>query len=187
MLHARGDAAPARTGNRHGGLGVAPYNVYQAADGYVVLNCPGDHHFRAILAVMGRTELADDPRFASRGARVKNMQAVDDLIESWTKGVPRDEIARSMLAAKVPCSAVRKLSEVLVDENMHARGSLRWVDHPLLGRVVMPHSPLVFEGTTRCDLEPSLPLGASNDEIYGQWLGHTAEEIAALKADGVIT
>ena len=186
MLHARGEAAPARTGNRHGGLGVAPYNVYRAADGYVVLNSPGDHHFRAILAVMGRPELADDPRFISRGARVKNMEAVDELIESWTRGVARDDIARSMLAAKVPCAAVRKLAEVMVDENMHARGSLRWVDHPELGRVVLPHSPLVFEGTTPRDLEPSLPLGASNEEIYGNWLGHSAAEIAALKADGVI-
>ena len=37
MLHARGDAAPARTGNRHGGLGVAPYNAYESSDGYVVI------------------------------------------------------------------------------------------------------------------------------------------------------
>ena len=43
MLHSRGKEAPARTGNRHGGLGVAPYNVYKSTDGYVVLNCPGDH------------------------------------------------------------------------------------------------------------------------------------------------
>jgi len=54
MLHARGADAPARTGNRHGGLGISPYNVYPTTDGYVVLNAPGDHHFRAILEVMGR-------------------------------------------------------------------------------------------------------------------------------------
>ena len=57
MLHARGDAAPARTGNRHGGLGISPYNAYAAKDGFVVLNAPGDHHFRAILEVMGRADL----------------------------------------------------------------------------------------------------------------------------------
>src|SRR5512147_321686 len=44
---------------------------------------------------------------------------------------------------------------LLHDENMHARGSLQWVDHPTLGRVVLPHSPLVFEGTPRRPIEAS--------------------------------
>jgi CoA:oxalate CoA-transferase len=49
MHHASKGAGPSRTGNRHGGLGISPYNVYQTLDGYVVINAPGDHHFRAIL------------------------------------------------------------------------------------------------------------------------------------------
>jgi CoA:oxalate CoA-transferase len=61
MLHARGAMAPARTGNRHGGLGISPYNVYPTQDGFVVLNAPGDHHFRSILEVIGHPELKDDP------------------------------------------------------------------------------------------------------------------------------
>src|SRR6478672_8796466 len=106
MLHARGDAAPARTGNRHGGLGISPYNVYRTSDGYVVLNAPGDHHFRAILDVMGHAELKDDPRFVSRSARVENFAAVDALIETWTKTLTKNEVAQRMLAEKVPCAPV---------------------------------------------------------------------------------
>jgi CoA:oxalate CoA-transferase len=186
MLNARGDAAPERTGNRHGGLGVSPYNVYPTLDGYVVLNAPGDHHFRSILDVMGRSDLKEDPRFLTRSARVANFQAVDELIESWTKTLMKDEVARRMLAAKVPCAPVRNLREVMNDENMHARGSLQWIDHPTLGRVVLPHSPFVFEGTERRPLEPSLPLGGSNDDVFGHWLGHSEEELEALKHEGVI-
>ncbi len=186
MVHARGAEAPARTGNRHGGLGIAPYNAYATSDGYVVLNCPGDHHFRAVLDVMGRADLKDDPRFLTRSARVTHFAAVDELIENWTKTVTRDEVARRMLAAKVPCAPVRDLFEVMRDENMHARGSLQWIDHPDLGRVALPHSPLVFEGTPRRPIEPSLPLGASNDAVFGKWLGHSAKELAAYKAEGVI-
>jgi formyl-CoA transferase len=186
MLHARGADAPARTGNRHGGLGVSPYNVYKAADGYVVLNAPGDQHFRSILEVMGRSDLKDDPRFRTRTDRVRNIEVVDELIGSWTKGQSRDDIARRMLAMKVPCAPVRELSEVKVDENMHARGSLQWIDHPDLGRVVLPHSPLVFQGVARREIEPSLPLGARNEEIFGEWLGHSAAELDAYKAAGVI-
>jgi CoA:oxalate CoA-transferase len=92
-----------------------------------------------------------------------------------------------MLAAKVPCAPVRELSEVMVDENMHSRGSLQWVDHPELGRVVLMHSPLVFEGTARRPIEPSLPLGSSNAAVYGEWLGYTPQQLAEMKAEGVIS
>ncbi len=187
MLHARGKAAPARTGNRHGGLGVAPYNVYATSDGYVVLNAPGDHHFQAILEVMGRSELKDDARFLTRTSRVQNVEAVDELIEHWTRTLAKNEVAQRMLAAKVPCAPVRQLLEVMHDENMHARGSLQWIDHPELGRVVLPHSPLVFEGAERKPILPSLPLGASNEAVFGEWLGHSAQELAAYKAEGVIS
>ena len=186
MVHARGAAAPDRTGNRHGGLGIAPYNVYTTSDGYVVLNCPGDHHFRAVLDVMGRPDLKDDARFITRSSRVVNFAAVDQLIENWTKTQTKNEVADRMLTAAVPCAPVRDLVEVMNDENMHARGSLQWIDHPELGRVALPHSPLVFEGTERRPLEPSLPLGASNDAVFGAWLGHSEKELAVYKAEGVI-
>jgi len=186
MAHARGAAAPARTGNRHAGLGVSPYNVYPTMDGYVVLNAPGDRHFRATLDVMGRSDLKDDPRFLTRSTRVANFAAVDELIEGWTKTLTKNEVARRMLAARVPCAPVRNLSEVMHDENMHARGSLQWISHPELGPVVLPHSPLVFEGTERRPIVPSLPLGASNNAVFGDWLGHSEEDLAAYKAEGVI-
>ncbi len=186
MLHARGAAAPARTGNRHGGLGISPYNAYETSDGYVVLNAPGDHHFRAILDVMGRPELFDDPRFLTRSSRVMNFAAVDELIESWTRTLSRNEVAERMLAAAVPCAPVRDLTEVMNDENMHARGSLQWIDHPGLGRVVLPHSPLVFEGTERLPIAPSRSLGADNESVFGTWLGLSKRQLARLSKDGVL-
>lgn len=184
MLHARGREAPARTGNKHGGLGIAPYNAYRAADGWVVINCPGDRHFRAVLDIIGRSDLADDHGFATRAARVANMQAVDELLEAWTGGLPRDAIAEAMLKAGVPCGAVRDLAEVIEDRNMHARGSLQRIDHPELGPVVLPHSPMVFEGGERRPLEPSRPLGRDNEAVFGGWLGHSAAELAELAGRG---
>jgi CoA:oxalate CoA-transferase len=186
MLHARGAAAPSRTGNRHGGLGISPYNVYKASDGYVVINAPGDQHFRAILGVIGRMDLNDDPRFATRSARVANMVLVDEMLEAWTSLYPKDEVAGKLLAASVPCAPVRELSEVVVDRNMHERGSLQWIDHPELGRVVLPHSPLRFEGTPLLPLEPSVALGADNRRVFGEWLGHDDAELEELAAAGVI-
>lgn len=187
MLYARGDKAPARTGNRHGGLGISPYNVYPTTDGYVVLNCPGDHHFHAVLEVLGQPELKTDPRFVSRASRVEHFEAVDALIEAWTRTMRKQEVAQLMLERKVPCAPVRSLSEVMQDENMHARGSLQTIEHPQMGELVLPHSALVFEGLERMPIEPSRPLGACNDEVFGQWLGHSEAEIAQLRASGVIS
>jgi CoA:oxalate CoA-transferase len=186
MLHARGADAPSRTGNRHGGLGISPYNVYKTTDGYVVINAPGDQHFRSILGVMGRQDLKDDPRFTTRSARVVNMLAVDELLESWTSEHPKEEVAAKLLAAAVPCAPVRELSEVIVDKNMHERGSLQWFDHPELGRVVLPHSPLRFEGTPLLPLQASVALGTDNQHVFGDWLGHTDEELRELTKAGVI-
>jgi CoA:oxalate CoA-transferase len=186
MLHARGDAAPERTGNRHGGLGVAPYNCYKTQDGYVVVNAPGDHHWQSILQVIGREDLKDDERLKTRTARVVNYELVDELLESWTANKGRNEVAEAMLAKAVPCAPVRQLREVMNDANMLARGSLQVMDHPELGRVNVPHTPLNMIGLPRIPLEPSMGLGAMNDEIYGQWLGHSKEEIEVMKKEGVI-
>ncbi len=186
MLHARGDAAPARTGNRHGGLGISPYNAYAASNGYIVVNAPGDAHFRAILDVIGRPDLKDAPQFATRSARVANMQAVDDLLESWTSDHTKEDAAEQLLSAGVPCAPVRELSEVVLDRNMHARGSLQWVDHPDLGRVVLPHSPLRFHDIPPLPLQPSAPLGRDNDAVFGAWLGRSQDELDRLRDAGVI-
>jgi CoA:oxalate CoA-transferase len=186
MLHARGDAAPERTGNRHGGLGVAPYNAYQTLDGYVVVNAPADHHWRSICAVIGRPELADDPRLKTRTDRVMNFELVDELLSDWMKDQMRDAASQAMLARSVPCAPVRNLREVMNDKNMLARGSLQALDHPELGRINVPHTPLNIVGLPRIPLEPHKPLGASNDDIFGTWLGHSPEELEALKKEGVI-
>ena len=186
MLHARGESAPSRTGNKHAGLGISPYNAYKTKDGFVVLNAPNDHHFRAVLDVIGRADLKTDPRFVSRATRVANMAAVDELLESWSKNEMKHDVAKRMIEAVVPCAAVRTLKEVMNDENMHARGSLEWIDHPVMGRIVLPNSPLIFEGTPRRAIEPNVTLGASNEAVLGEWLGHSAEEVASFKAGGVI-
>eukprot|EP01037_Dinobryon_pediforme_P004274 gene4274-4324_t len=186
MHHASKGTGPSRTGNRHGGLGISPYNVYPTTDGYVVINSPGDHHFRAILTTIGRDDLIGDPRYATRTARVQHMHEVDALLEGWTSLNTKQVAADTMLAAGVPCAPVRGLGEVMQDENMHARGSLQWVDHPELGRVVLPHSPMRYEGSDMLALRPASRLGADGDTVYGEWLGRSPEELAERRARKVI-
>ena len=137
--------------------------------------------FRSI----GRADLKTDPRFVSRATRVANMAAVDELLETWSKTQMKHDVAKRMIDAGVPCAAIRTLKEVMNDENMHARGSLQWIDHPVMGRIVLPNSPLIFEGTPRLSIEPNVKLGDSNNAVLGEWLGRSKEELAKLKSAGV--
>lgn len=186
MYHNKGEDAPERTGNRHGGLGIAPYNAFPTKDGYIVVNAPADHHWQAILRVIGREDLKDDERLTTRESRVVHFELVDELIGTWAQSQTKDEAAEAMLAQTVPCAPVRKLGEVMNDRNMLARGALQSVDHPTLGQVNLPHTPLNMKGVPRIPIEPSQPLGAGNAEVYGEWLGLSEDEMERLKADGVI-
>ena len=72
------------------------------------------------------------------------------------------------------------------DPHLHQRGMLEWIDHPDLGRIVVPQSPLRFHEAGTVETTPSPRAGQHNQEIYGCWLGLASDEIAKLRADGVI-
>ena len=186
MYHGRGGKVPPRTGNRHGGLAEAPYNVYPAQDGYVAIICNNNRHFHALLAAMGREELKDDARFRDLKSRIANIDLVDDLVGKWTADVKREALTELLRTHRVPHAPVRDLEEVVNDPNMHARGSLQWMDHPEFGRVVLPHSPIRFDGTPLLALTPSGRLGAQNADVYQDWLGIPAEEYDQLTKDDII-
>ncbi|MGI4944651.1 MAG: CaiB/BaiF CoA transferase family protein [Janthinobacterium lividum] len=181
-----GGDVPPRTGNRHGGLAEAPYNVYPATDGYIAIICVGDVHWRSLLTAMGRQDLADDPRFASLGDRVAHMDEVDAAVSAWTAAQSKEALFALLLAHRVPCAPVRSLDEVVNDPHMHERGSLQWQDHPELGRIVVQHSPLRFAGDPLRELEPSRKLGADTDALLQERLRLSPEAVAALRDGKVV-
>jgi formyl-CoA transferase len=81
---------------------------------------------------------------------------------------------------------VRNLTEVVNDPHLHARGMLQWQDHPVLGRIVVQHSPLRFAGDPQRPLEPSHALGADTGRVLEDRLGLTPGQISDLAERGVI-
>ena len=181
---AQGKDIPARTGNRHGGLAECPYNVYPTSDGYVSVMCVGDGHWRTLAAVMGRPDLADDPRYAKLKSRVTEMDAVDALVEQWTQLQTTAQVFETLLAAKLPSAPVRNLDEVMADPNMFARGALQIIEHPEFGPLVLLHSPLRYDGVPLRPLEPSRPLGADTARVLAELTSLTADERAVVLARG---
>jgi crotonobetainyl-CoA:carnitine CoA-transferase CaiB-like acyl-CoA transferase len=177
---------PPRTGNRQSGLNSAPYNVFQTADGHVAIHVVTEEHFQNLLKAMGREDLADDPRFATNAARVAHMDETDALIEAWTRTLPKMEVVARTKKYRIPCAPVRTAPEVMNDPHMHERGMLARIDHPELGEIVVPTTPLRLHGIDPVEPGPSPQIGQHNAGIYGRWLGLSPAEIAELKESGVI-
>lgn len=185
MMHGLGGVPP-RTGNRHGGLAIAPYNVYPARDGYIAVICVSENHWGNLARAMGRSELADDPRFATNAARVANIDETDAVVSAWSSGLTRAEIFELTRKHRIPSAPVRDLVEVTADPHMHVRGMLEEIDHPELGRITVPNSPLRFHGMEPLPTTPSPRLGEHNGEVYGRLLGLSDTEIEDLRAEGAI-
>ena len=179
-------ALPPRVGNRHGGLALAPYNVYEASDGHIAVVCVTEPHWHKMLAAMGREDLKDDSRFSTNKARVENLSQTDEVVQQWASSRTRDELVALSKQHGFPAAPVRNLIEVMNDPHMHARGMLEWFEDQDLGRVVLPGSPLMIHGTDRVATVSSPKLGQHNQEVYGQWLGMSDASIEALKKEGTI-
>lgn len=186
LLYEKGNDAAMRTGNRHSGLAVAPYNVYPATDGYVALICVQESHWQNLLTAMGREDLRGNPKFETHAARCENIDETDAIVEAWTSKSTRTELFEAAKRHRVPCAPVREVAEVVNDEHMHARGMLQRVDHATLGKVVVPNSPLRVHGADSLAFQPAPKLGADNQRIYGELLGRTADELKKYERSGAI-
>lgn len=183
--HRTGEPPP-RTGNRQAGLSTAPYNVYPAADGHVAIHNVTERHWQNLTAAMGREELQRDPRFAANADRIAHMDDTDAVVAAWTRTLPKMEIFARLKAARVPCAPVRTAPEVMADRHMHERGMLADIEHPELGPITLPSSPLRLHGLAVAPAAASPTIGQHNAEIYGGWLGLSDKELAALKDEGAI-
>jgi CoA:oxalate CoA-transferase len=177
---------PPRTGNRQAGLSSTPYNVYPTNDGHVAIHIVTEGHWRNLLKAMGREELALDPRFATNADRVAHMDETDAVVAEWTRTLGKMEVFARTKALRIPCEPVRTAPEVMADRHMHERGMLEEIDHPELGPITVPTTPLRLHGLGKAPAGPSPKVGQHNAEIYGGLLGLSPSEIAALKAEGVI-
>ncbi|WP_428485875.1 CaiB/BaiF CoA transferase family protein [Rhodopila sp.] len=184
--HLRTGKVPPRAGNRQAGLASAPYNAFQTRDGWVAIHVVTEAHWQNLLRAMGRDDLLDDPRFSTNPARTENMAATEALVTAWTLGLGKMEVAAVAKRYKIPAAPVRNAIEVMNDPHMHERGMLQRIDHPSLGPIIVPNSPLRLHGADRVDPLPSASLGQHNLDVYGDWLGLGADGVRQLEHEGAI-
>lgn len=184
--HHRTGNVPPRAGNRQAGLRTAPYNTFPTRDGWVAIHVVTETHWPNLLKAMGREDLRDDPRFRTNPDRAKHMEETEAVVAAWTSRLTKAEVVAAAKRHRVPCAPVRNAVEVMNDPHMHARGMLQRVEHPSLGPVIMPNSPLRLHGAEPMEPRPSPGLGQHNHEVYCGWLGLTDTAFAALQQENVI-
>ena len=180
-----GDEVP-RSGNASGG-GQPGWAVRCAPGGpndyvYVIVQPPG---WKPIAHLIGRPELAEDPEWATPEARLPKLAKMFQLIEEWSAQLPKWEVLKKLNEHDIPCGPILSTRELIEDESLAANEMIVRVDHPERGTFTTVGCPLKLSDSP-VDVQRSPLLGEHNSEIYGDMLGLPAEELATLKADGVI-
>ncbi len=174
-----------RQGNRI--MRFSPFNTYRTADGWIALGAATDAEWRALLALMGRAELAEHPDFSRVGWRIAHNDAVDRLVGEWTATRTTRALLDALAAADVSCGPVRDTGEVLAWERARERDVLVPVRRPDGSRTAAlgPAFPLKFsDAATEYGLPP-VPGGDTEALLSGR-LGMSADEIARLRAAGAV-
>lgn len=178
---------PMRTGNTVPRL--APFGIFPTSDGYIALCAPTEAFARGVLAAIGRAELAEDERFASRDARVAHARELHGEIERWTRTRPTAAAVAALEEAGVPVAVVRGPAEAVRDPAVRERGETVPLVHPELGElgdVIGSGFPVRFSEARVGYHRPAPRLGEHNEAVYGELLGFDAERLATLRSEGVI-
>jgi crotonobetainyl-CoA:carnitine CoA-transferase CaiB-like acyl-CoA transferase len=175
---------PARLGNRHPSL--APYETFEAADGHVIVGVGSEPLWRSFCAVLGRSDLAADPRFETNALRVANYEALRALLAPLMRSRTVDEWMSALGEAGIPGGRVRTVAEALENPQVAARGLILDVDHPRAGRGRYVGSPIGLDGSARGSRRPPPLLGQHTEEVLEEWLGLPAAEVAGLRRGGVV-
>jgi formyl-CoA transferase len=176
---------PERTGNRHGGLSICPYNIYPAANGWVAILCLRPKHWSDLCRVMARPDLAADPLLATPAGRVQKMDEVDAAVTAWTSQLDKDEAFRLLQQADIPSAPVRSLSEVLHDPVLRDRGMLAAIGEGDRACTILG-SPLHLAAPPVPPTWPAPLLGEHTAEVLRDRLNLPDEELDQLTADEVI-
>lgn len=167
--------------------GIVPTNTYRSSDGkFIIIGGNGDSIFKRLMTAAGRADMAADPRFARNNDRVAHEPEIDAAITAWTSTRTFDEVLAALEQAEVPAGAIYSVADQVNDPHFQARGLFERVPIGNDDDVLLPaFSPKLSEtpGGTNW---PGPHLGAHNDEVYGGLLGLSGDDIAGLKARGVI-
>ena len=174
-----------RAGNYY--PGVVPAEQFETSDGHhLIINATTQRPFERLCEAMGQPELIEDPRFTPREELVANAHAIHDIIRPWVAQRTLQENLHILDQYAVPCTKVYATSDIVADPQYEAREQILTVEAPdgttLLQPGIVPRLTDTPGSVRRRAPNP----GEHNDEVFGELLGVSSEELARLREEGAI-
>ena len=166
---------------------VVPHSHFPTrGDRWVAIACTNDRIFGRLANVMDRTDLIEDPRYATNAQRLLHRHAVNGMIADWTSAMDRDDVLSRCAEAEVPCGPVYAIDEIFEDPHYVFRGTILRMPDRQGGEIAIPNVVPMLLGTPgRVDsLGPT--LGSHTDEVMRDVLGVSPGRLADLHARKVI-
>jgi crotonobetainyl-CoA:carnitine CoA-transferase CaiB-like acyl-CoA transferase len=165
----------------------APANNYETRDGrWVHLNAGNAIMFPRLCRVMERTDLLDDPRFATHAGRMQHVSEVEAVVAGWVRQFEADAVVDLLSTAQVPCGKVATVAEVARNPQLLDRKQIIEVDHPTIGKLPMHGVTVRLSETPNAVRTPPPSIGEHSQAVLTEWLGYDIARIHQLEADGII-
>jgi formyl-CoA transferase len=176
--------SPGRAGNAH--PNIVPYQVFEAADGHIVVAVGNDSQFVKFCEIAGAPHLAADQRYRRNSDRVRNREQLIGQLEPIVRARPVADWVRQLDAAGVPCGPINDIAHALADPQVAARGLRIDLPHALSGTVPLVANPIKLSATPPTyELPPPL-LGEHTVSVLREVTGAHEEELQQLRSRGVI-
>ena len=181
--HSFAGVVPRPEGNRHPLL--CPFGLFRCRDGWATIGAPQPAFWRALCEAMQRTDLVDDPDFATNAARLANQEQVYELVEAFTRRHTRAELI-ALIGGKVPFAPVYDVAGMFADPHFAVREMLVDVEQPgSAAPVKIAGVPVKLSRTPGSVRRRAPLLGEDTDAVLAE-AGYQTSEIAALRASGAI-
>lgn len=161
---------PVRRGNQH--PNIVPYQVFEVADGHVIVAVGNDAQYRRFCTIIDRPDLGDHPDYVTNAKRLENRETLVAILMECLKPMTRDGLLSALEAEGVPAGPINTLSDVFESDQVAAREMKISMPHPLAetGSVDLIGNPLKLSRTPVSYRRAPPVLGAHTDEVIAEWL-----------------